>query len=254
MSLSNLINNGKWNDIIKKINNKKIKIDDEVNNGNYLIHYAGLSNNLKVLRNILKNGGYIDMRNKMGENIAHISAKLGYNDMLKFIIKKDPYIINKTTKNGESVLHILYNNNDMLTYIFNEYGKYINTINKVDKNGNNILIKNIKLLKNDTLNNKDKKKINDIIKLLIKNGVNINCPKKYPPIIAAIDADSFDIVKILVKNGVDINAKDNTYVNAFILSVVEKKRDIAKYLLDNGRICYNISLTIIFQIIYTHNY
>lgn len=223
MSLSKLINNGNWGDIIKKIEKNKVNVNEEVMEGNYLIHYAGLSNNIRALKKILGKGGDMAEQNSLGETVAHISAKLGYYNILKYLVKKNPYILNKVSNDGDTVLHILYDNYEMLDYIFKKYEKYINSLNKVNKKGFNVLLKNIRLGKD-----------NKIIKLLIKNGVNLNCPNEHPPIMSAVDSNNFDIVKLLVKNGANVNAKDKTYVNAFILSVLNRRSDIAKYLLQNG--------------------
>lgn len=193
-----------------------------IKNGKYLIHYAGLSNDIELFKKIVENKGNILQTDNNGDTIGHISARLGYYELLKLVLTENSHIINKVNDYNESILHILSDNYEMLKYIFDNY-KNINIINKENDNGNTVLLLN-------TIKNHNK----DIIKLLISNGANLNCPLSNPPLIEATNIGNEYLVKLYIKNGANINALNKDYINAFIVSVGNKYSNITKYLLYSG--------------------
>ena len=224
MDILNLINNQNWNKITKKIKNKRIDINKQIYDGNYLIHYIGLSNNEQLFKVVSDKKYGLDMYlvNRDKETVGHIAAKYGYIHLLKKIVQKKPTILNKLDKDDNTILNLLWQNNDILKYFFKEHGKSINSINNVNKFGENILISNIK------------KSNIDNVKLIANNGANLNYPKQYPPIICATDTNNLKIVKVLKEMGADINAKDKSYTTALIVAVMKKNKDIVEYLLKNN--------------------
>lgn len=212
MDIKKIINKKKWN--IENINKP-------IYEKNYFIHYISFNGDEKIYS---KYKNYIDLYkiNNSGDTGAHIAAKLGYIKLLKEMIQKNPEILNKKNNKKNTILNILSTNNNLLNYIFKNYKKYITTINNKNNKGNTLLLSNI-ISQNE--NN---------IKLLIKNGANINYPKKIPPIILATLKNDLNMVKILKDNGADINIKDKYYKTAFITSIIKKNKEITKYLLDNN--------------------
>lgn len=212
MDIKNLINNKKWN---------KKNINEPIYENNFFIHYISLNGDEKIY-NKYKN--YIDLYkiNNSGDTGAHIAAKLGYISLLKEMIHQNPEILNIKNNDKNTILNILSTNNNLLNYIFNKYGKYIKTINNKNNKGNTLLLSNI-LSQNESN-----------IDLLLKNGADINYPKKIPPIILATLKNDLKMVKKLKENGADINIKDKYYKTAFITSVINKNKEITQYLLDNN--------------------
>lgn len=224
MDILNLINKKKWQTIEQKIKKNKFDINKQIHNGNYLIHYVGLNNNEKLFR-IISNKKYninITLPNGEGETVGHIAAKFGYDNLLKKIIKEKPTILNKIDNNGNTILNLVHHNKDLLKHFFDNYKNHINSIDNINKEGTTLLLQNIK-------NNN-----HNIVKLLAKNGANLNHPNQYPPIIAATDSNNLKLVKLLKDKGADINAKDKSFTTALIVSVIKKNKEIAKYLLGSG--------------------
>jgi ankyrin repeat protein len=78
----------------------------------------------------------------------------------------------------------------------------------------------------------------DELKLLIKNGINIDTQDNFgnTSLIYASENDDIEIVKFLVKNNVDVNIQNKEGNNALLMASYYNNIDIVKYLLENGAV------------------
>jgi hypothetical protein len=144
MSILNLINQQKWEKISKNfISNKKYNLNKPIINKNYLIHYIGLNNKEHLFDEFINNNGDILKINSEGENIGHITAKLGYYKFLKKIVNHKPYILNKLDNKNNTILNLINHNAQLLKYFFNKYNKYINSINNITINKHTLLSQSV---------------------------------------------------------------------------------------------------------------
>ena len=105
---------------------------------------------------------------------------------------------------------------------------------------------------------------NDILKLLIAGGADVNVQNWYGrcPIHTAIKYGNLDLIKSLIKNGADVNIKDNFGVTPILQTINEEElknqKDILKFLIKNGadvNISYSSGMTpLIACCKYTNNY
>lgn len=217
------INKKQWSKLIAEL--PEIDLSTPLNSDNYLIHYAGYHNNINLLKELIKYDKNIKYKNSYGNTIGHIAALDGYKELLKFIIDYDITILNEKNNNDETILYIIYNDAELLEYIFDNHK---NITNKVDinlfnrKQMNNIL----------TLNIIDHN-IN-LIELLLKNGTDPNEPHDAPPLVLACDIEDINIINLLLENEADINLPDVTGRSPLQFAVFKKNYEITKLLLEKG--------------------
>jgi len=76
----------------------------------------------------------------------------------------------------------------------------------------------------------------EIVKLLLENGVNVNEKNnyEYTVLMYATLYAKLEIIKLLIKNGVNINQKNNCGLSSLILASENGHLEIVKLLIDNG--------------------
>lgn len=203
--------------MLKNIKINKKNVNKPIINGTFIVHYAGIKNNSKLFKKVVKYNGNLFVLNEFGETVGHIAGRLGHIKLLKTIIKTQPNLLNKKDINGKTVLNYL---KEDLLFFLKKYQKHINSIDNVDKTGLTLLLHNIKNKK--------------IVKTLIKYGANINYPKHLPPMVAAAHLNNFGIIKLLYEMGGDLNIMDDNYVTPFLIAVSKGNLKIVKWMLDNN--------------------
>lgn len=224
------IKNKKFYYLIKNIG--KITINKPLYNNNYLIHYAGENNHLKLLKTIIKNKGNISVTNSFGNTVAHIVATNGYNDLFEHVIKLDNRILNKQNLNGETPLHLIKDNYTFVKKILKKIDKKKVDLNIVSENDDTLFSSVV----NSILDGKNSSRKDgiELLEFLINRKVDIDATKKRNPLILSVIRGDMDMVKFLVNNGANINVIDHLKLTPLLISIVEKKMDITKFLLDKG--------------------
>jgi ankyrin repeat protein len=231
MSIEKLINNNDWDKIYKKLVNNKISPNDELTNGNTIIHMASINNNKKIINYYLKNNiNPLLKSNNDGNTPIHLLSIYNYTDTLKKCITEYNNFLDLLNNNNDNVTNILYNNFDFIKFACSYKTNLI--INDIDNN--NIITKNI----DDTL------KINDnnykIIKLLISKQKQFINDYNDSFLCYALNDNKIHVSKLLIDKGYDINKKDAYFLTPLIYAIRYKQSDITKSLLDkNADINYN---------------
>lgn len=216
------------------------KSDSDLNakdeQGNYLIFLAILTNNKKIVRELINNDVRLDLIDTDGYSILYYPIKYNYPDILEILLKKD--IINIGTPireiwdiRGDTPLiySIKFNNSYALQELLNTKID----VSHVNKKGltalhiavlkkqkffvriianymNNI---NIKSITGDTaLHYACSYQLKDIISILIEKGADVNIAEYehgFYPIFYTVIQHDIQNIKPIIEAGYDINNQDN---------------------------------------------
>ena len=201
-------------------------------NGNTIIHVAAFRGDCELLKDLLKRGMNVNIRNAEGDTPFHLAAKSVSNNRMKIlkILLDHGFNINIKNNLGRNALHFLITNYDQSIFkLFIENGIDINAVdnngvtplslafaddgsyliydfiengadlNVKDEKGNYIIHK---VLRSDSFNGTSKF---NLIKILLKKKVEINVVDEYgnSPLHIAASQEFFEIVKLLVDNYAD---------------------------------------------------
>lgn len=224
--LFSLIKNNKYDEFKKKIDNlEHYYLNSRNKSGNYLITYAIVQNNIKILKLLLEKKCNVDILTQEGRSILYNPMKYEYNDIIELLIQYNKSsigvpIVDIKDKYDNTPLHyaIIFKNIKMIQLLLNNGAK----TNSIDKNGNNslhlsVIYKNI-----------------DACKMIINYGVNINAKTNNgeTALHKAVIIENIDIVKLLIEKGIDVNVKgteDN--LSALIYAINIGNVEITKFLL-----------------------
>ena len=252
--IDELINNEKWKNIFNLIKNNKINVISTYYNTMCFFHYLCLLNKKKIIKFIInKNDKIIKLKNIInkndhindhknyykndnkntfllfdGDTCLHIFSKLKYYDMLLFCIDKYPKYINILNNIGESILHLV-TDNQILQYLTKKI-KNINP-NIVSKTFVTPLLINIS--KTNNINDNFYKNILLIIsKFNDKNEINI--PPNNSPICFSCKLNKIHVIEFLLKNfpNININIYDMFSYNPLTYSYYHNNINIFELLLN----------------------
>ena len=227
--LFDLIKNNNYDEFKKVINKEKtLDINFKDENGNYLIIYAIIKNNIDLVEVMIKKDCKVDITDQEGRSLLYLPIKYGYNEIVKLLIEYDKHNIGislvdfKDKFNNIPIHYAIFFKNLNAIDILLEANSNTNTI---DENGNNSLhlavySKNL-----------------SICKKIIEKDVNLNSKTSIgeTALHIACNFQLFDIVKLLTEFGIDLNAQDyNNEITALIYSVNLNDNQSSKYLLYNG--------------------
>lgn len=219
MDIKKLINNNKWDEIYNLIVSKKLNPTEEITNGNTIAHLAAINNEHKLIEYLLKKHiNSLEQSNDDGNTPVHLLALYGYTDLLKECIKENPNFLVLLNNDNENIPNILYNDIEVIKLIIKLHPDDI-IIN--DNDQQNIVTKNIN--ENNT----------EILELILKHFMKeINSfPDSF--LCYAIQQNKDDIAKLLIKNGYDVNKKDHKFMTPFLYAVFNKKKDLIELLINH---------------------
>ncbi len=219
-----LINNNKFEDIIKIKDFNKIKLNE-----NYLIHLLAIRGNEDGLDFFIKNKSFdSNISNDLGLNIIHLLFKYGWDDLAEKYYKILPDLLTNIDKD---LYYPIY-------YCIDRFDTFLKCINFMKKNKdvlNNVSLMNdsiiIKLIKKSQDNDKDVylKFLKDNIDL-----IEFNKPKSSPPLMYAIYLNKNILAKYFIDKNKGINIKNDQYQLPISMSVTKNNIEITKLLLEKS--------------------
>jgi len=175
--------------------------------------------NIKIINYLIKKGVDINKRIEDNEGLPLIRAiKVKNENVVKFLISCGANV-NQKLGNGETpLIYAIKNpiNSNKNSYVFSYFNE-----------------------QEDEEQQKNIWKKENIIKILIENGADVNCEDNhgYNPLMHIIKAENDNNLKIinyLVEHGADINKADKHGNNALSLAMNNNNDILVKYLLDLG--------------------
>jgi ankyrin repeat protein len=227
--LFGFITKNKWPEFIDYLkNNDDIDVNIRDNNGNYLISYAIIMNNLDALSLLIHRNSKLDMIDQDGRSILFLPIKMGFNDVLKLLLHFNNTtigisLVDMMDIHGNIPLHyaIMFKNMEAIKYLL----EYKSNVNHTDKNRYNALHFAIHT------------KREDICELILNTDININerIDTGENALHMACNFQLLDIVTMLIDAKIEVNAQDIDHeFTPLHYSINNNNAEITGYLLKNG--------------------
>lgn len=219
-----LINNNKFEDIIKLKDFNKIKLNE-----NYLIHLLAIRGNQEGLDFFIKHKSFdVNIGNDLGLNIIHLLFKYGWDDLAQKYYKNLPDLLTNIDKDLYYPIAYCIDRFDTFLECFNFMKKNKDVLNNVSLINDNIIIK---LIKKSQDNDKD------VYFNFLKDNIDLidfKKPKFTPPLILSIYLDKNNLSKYFIEHDKGIHIKTNDFQVPISMSVSKNNIDITKLLLEKG--------------------
>ena len=227
--IEDLIENKNWKKLSEIFEKHKKDIIKYSHNGFNVLHLSIVDGSLD-LYNILNKNDILFDTDSEGNNILHLAALYGRNDIVKKIVSDYPELARYHNKKGNTPIFFTIENNSLFKFIVDNAD-----IDPCALNGKNenIFTKNIKRNKKkgdiyyqniETLLNNQKYK-----DCIINGNHNSNIP-----IIICIENNNIDILNLLIENGADLNIHTSSHISPTLAAVSEDRPEIVKILIDAG--------------------
>lgn len=198
-----------------------VNVNTIYDGGTTPLHIAASKGNLKMVKLLVKNGADVNIRYD-GANPLYFAAFMNHTKIMKYLIKKGADVNNRMEGSMSILLRVSLNCQKEAIKILME-------------NNATMLTENVSLTPIDAVagsGNCSLDKKEEILKMMIKLGADINMARPYLPIKFnalddAIINDEFDIEKMLVKLG----AKSDY---AIIYHADKNNKEMIEFLLENG--------------------
>ena len=226
--------------IIENIKNNNFnfllnKLDNKYKNGNTILHYSVLYNNIDLLKKILdkKDNKLLYINNNFKQNIFHIASYYKLYNILNYILEKDITILNSQDINGNTGLHNILDEPNIIYDILNKNKKNIKNkkinLNKISNDKGTLLLNFIK-------ENKNKDDIYyKLISLLLELDIGLDKPHNLSPLIYSTKINNGNIVKLLLnKKNIDVNIIDSFNTTAIFYTVLNNNFELFKLLIEKG--------------------
>eukprot|EP00833_Pecoramyces_ruminatium_P013063 jgi/Orpsp1_1/1187095/evm.model.d7180000055344.1 len=183
-----------------------------------------------IVEILIKYGANVDTEDKKGDTPLIIACKNNYNNIVKILIKNGANI-NKINKNGY-IQPINISQKYDINYKNYMLGKFVSKTFEYEDNSK---FKNEKGWGYSPLIIACEKGYQDIVRILIENGVDVNKENNNEdtPLIIACEHGNQDIVRILIDNKADVNKENKNGDTPLIIACEKSNQDIVRILIDN---------------------
>ncbi len=271
-TLFELAKTSKWSDFIDYLKkHEDVDVNFKDNNGNYLINYAILFNNIDAVSILIHKGTRLDITDNDGKSILFIPIKFQFMEILKLLLT-----FNKTTigvslidmkdNNGNIPLHYAISFNDTSSVnILLEYGSNVNITDNVGNNALHLAIYRrsfeiAKTIIDQGININAKTKIGEtalhiacnfeqvkIVELLLAKGAVTNIKdhnNEFTPLHYTVNLNNMALTKMLIEHGGNPNMQDAIGNTALHYVVIEENFEIFEYLMssDSTKNSINVNL------------
>ncbi|KAG4094604.1 ankyrin repeat-containing domain protein [Neocallimastix lanati (nom. inval.)] len=204
---------------------KYLDINQPDANGNTILYYAILKEDMETLKYLISNGADVNYKNKLGRSSLDLMILKGYAYLDIVLDDSNKILLNVPNLQGENALITLIK--------INSYSKeeQEDMIERLIRGGSNVNF--VDSVGNTPLMYAIQRKSLDITKLLIKNDANINFveEKTHQSILMyAIEIGELEIIKLLVEYGANINYSSSGDNSVIKKAYPKEKLKIFEYL------------------------
>jgi len=197
-------------------------------NGNTVLHYALLKEDIPTIKLLIEQGAEITLKNKDGESVLDMALFKKNKDLMYFLLEIYPMnSLNKLNEKGETFLISLIKSK---FYSESEKQQFLNllidkgtNVNELDDNQNYSPL-------TYAIQNKYKLLVN----LLINNGAKVNHIVKTPSprnlLMISLEQEDLDIVKCLVECNADISYRNDQQNSPWSVALSHNNIPIIEYL------------------------
>jgi len=222
-----LINNNKWEEVIKTLGED---INKKIIDGNNILHLASIRGNKEIIEKLEKKLNILEGNND-GNTLLHLLIKNGWNELAIKIAKKYPELIGMINNRGETCILLSIDRIDLFKNIYNLLGnKKIEIIDRISMLNENIILRLINQIKS----NNNTEEYYKILQNIIKMGANTDNPIENPPLIYAIEKNYNNIAKMLLEYGTDVNVRDITMYSPINVACSNNNLEIINILIKFG--------------------
>ena len=187
---------------------------------------AVINNNLEKVKNLIKHGADIDIKdNEYKMTPLMYAIHFGYTDMANFFIDNNAKLDEQNTYGETALIRAVNAGNIDIVKKLIEHGADVNTKDETETTAFNY-VKDIE----------DEKIQEDIIKLL-NNAEQIRqkyLQKLNNQLFEAVQDENLEEVKNLIEQGADVNAQNSTKSTPLMIAAFLNNKKIVKFLIDKG--------------------
>ncbi|AYV81654.1 MAG: ankyrin repeat protein [Harvfovirus sp.] len=270
LKLFDLLKSQKWKEFTEYINSiEHIDLNIRDDQNNYLLTYAILYNQPKIVRLLIEKGARIDIVDNEDKSILYIAIRYDYQEIITILLEYNEnnigiFLFDIRDRNNNVPIHytILFNNPEGLKKLL-KAGASPNTR---EKNGYNSLhlavymrsfnmcavIQEYNIDINARSNSGETAlhiacnlQLIDIVKMLISNGINVNIQDyehEYTALHYSVNLNSKELVGILLKNKADPNLQDVVGNTVIHYAVSENNLECLTMILASGENKVNLNL------------
>lgn len=194
------------------------------------LRYACTSQDLEMVRLLLKNGADPDPKNyqdpvfnKMTKTALYIALNLNDLNIVKELLGTNKVDLNYSDRGQQYLYKVIEDNNLEALKLLLIYNINVNSANKY------LSYPIIDAVSRANINIK-------IVEKLIEYGVNVNVKnsKDTTALMMASSNNRLDIVKLLINNGADVNIINDENNTALSIAMLKNNQEIVQLLLQNG--------------------
>ncbi|ORX44723.1 ankyrin [Piromyces finnis] len=193
-------------------------------NGNNILYYVIVKEDIETMRSLIRNGADVNSKNKLGKSNMDLLISKGYTFLNSLLNYSHSISLNIPNSQGEipliTVIKINTFSDEEKEFMVENLIKRGSDVNFIDSTGNTSLVYAIQ------------KKSKSIVNLLVKNDANINylIPSNNQTILMyAIDIGNIEIIQLLVEYGADIIFKNNKGYSALEKTFEKENLEIFKF-------------------------
>jgi len=193
-------------------------------NGNNILYYAILKEDVETMRSLVGNGVDVNSKNKLGKSNMDLIITEGYTFLNTLLNYSHSILLNIPNSQGEiplmTIIKINTFTNEEKEDMVEKLIRRGSDVNFIDNKGNTSLVYAIQ------------GKSLSLVNLLVKNDANINylIPSSDQTILMyAIDVGNIDIIQLLVEYGADINFKNSKGCSVLEMIFEKEKLKIFEY-------------------------
>ncbi|AYV85391.1 MAG: ankyrin repeat-containing protein [Satyrvirus sp.] len=239
---------------------EEIDVNMRDDNGNYLISFAIMMNNRRIVKKLIEYGSRLDILDSEGYSILYYPIKFNYIEIIDTLLE-----FNKKTI-GISLVNIKdYRGSVPIFYAIKYKNRYAlqellsNGADANYKNNENIYALHLAVSKKDVtmvkmllkyVSNIDSKnnygstalhyacslQLTDIVKILLENGANQNIADteyEFYPIFYAVIQNNIAITKLLIDSSANVNSQDSMGNTIIHYAIIYNHMEILDYIMKN---------------------